>query len=264
MCRFLKINRSSVYVESAKRNQVDEMEEEVVKLFYQSHSIYGTRKIQIELRKQGVCLSRRRISRIMRENNLVSVYTKAQFKPQSPQVNEDPVTNKVNRDFNQRERLQVVVSDLTYVRVNSSWNYVCVLLDLHAREIIGFSCGPRKTAQLVYEAFASVKQPLSRIEFFHTDRGSEFKSYEISALLEAFGIQRSLSAKGNPYDNAVAEATFKIIKTEFIRNNSFRNLSELKEQLSTYIHWFNHQRIHSTLGYLSPIQYQEKLTKQFV
>ncbi|MBS3987209.1 MAG: IS3 family transposase, partial [Erysipelothrix sp.] len=64
--------------------------------------------------------------------------------------------------------------------------------------------------------------------------------------------------------NAVAEATFKIIKTEFIRNNSFRNLSELKEQLSTYIHWFNHQRIHSTLGYLSPIQYQEKLTKQFV
>jgi putative transposase len=124
MCRLLKINRSSVYVESTQSKQVDEMEEKVVKLFYQSHSIYGTRKIQRELRKQNHFLSRRRISRIMRENNLVSVYTKAQFKPQPPQVNEDPVTNKVNRDFNQRERLQVVVSDLTYVRVNSSWNYV--------------------------------------------------------------------------------------------------------------------------------------------
>ena len=175
-------------MESAKRNQVDEMEEEVAKLFYQSHSIYGIRKIQVELRKQGVCLSRRCISRIMRENNLVSVYTEAQYKPQPYPVNEDPGTNKVKRDFNQREKLQVVVSDLTYVRVNGGSNYVCVLLDLHDREMIGFSCGPRKTAQLVYEAFASVKQPLSRIEFFHTDRGSEFKSYEISALLEAFGI----------------------------------------------------------------------------
>lgn len=264
MCRFLKINRSSVYVESIKSNQVDAKEDKVIEIFYRSHSIYGTRKIQVELRKQGISYSRRRISRIMRENNLVSVYTKAQFKPQPHQVNEDPVTNKVNQDFNQREKLQVVVSDLTYVRVNSSWNYVCVLLDLHSREIIGYSCGPRKTAQLVYEAFASVKQPLSRIEDFHTDRGSEFKSYEISDLLEAFGIQRSLSAKGNPYDNAVAEATFKMFKTEFIINNSFRSLSELKEQLSTYIHWFNHQRIHSTLGYLSPIQVQTKLTKQFV
>jgi putative transposase len=264
MCRLLKINRSTVYVESTQSKQVDEMEEKIVEIFYRSHSIYGSRKIQAELRKQGFFLSRRRISRIMSENNLVSVYTKAQFKPQPPQVNEDPVTNKVNRHFNQREKLQVVVSDLTYVRVNGGWNYVCVLLDLHAREIIGYSCGPRKTAQLVYEAFASVKQPLSRIEYFHTDRGSEFKSYEISDLLDAFGIQRSLSAKGNPYDNAVAEATFKIIKTEFIRNNSFRSLSELKEQLSTYIHWFNHHRIHSTLGYLSPIQYQTKLTKQFV
>jgi putative transposase len=183
MCRLPKINRSSVYVESTKRNQVDEMEEEVAKLFYQSHRFYGTRKIQRELRKQNHFLSRRRISRIMRENNLVSVYTKAQYKPQPYPVNEDPVRNKVKRDFNQIEKLQVVAGDLTYVRVNSSWNYVCVLLDLHAREIIGYSCGPRKTAQLVHEAFASVKQSLSRIEFFHTDRGSEFKSYEISALL---------------------------------------------------------------------------------
>ncbi len=99
----------------------------------------------------------------MKENNLVSVYTKAQFKHQPYQVNEDPVKNKVKRDFNHKDELQVVVSDLTYVRVNGSWNYVCVLLDLHAREIIGFSCGPRKTSTLVYEAFASIKHKLSRI-----------------------------------------------------------------------------------------------------
>lgn len=114
MCRLLRINRSSVYVESIKSNQVDAMEEKVIEIFYRSHSIYGSRKIQIELRKQGIYYSRRRISRLMRENNFVSVYTKAQYKPQPYPVNEDPVKNKVKRTFNHSDKLQVIVSDLTY------------------------------------------------------------------------------------------------------------------------------------------------------
>lgn len=128
-----------------------------------------------------------------------------------------------------------MVSDLTNACVNSSWNFVCILLDQHARKITGYSYGSLKTAQLVMKPL-SVNKPLSHIEYFHTDRRSEFKSFEVSDLLEAFGIQRSLSAKGNPYDNAVAEATFKIVKTEFFRNNSFRSIGELKDQTSTTIH----------------------------
>lgn len=176
MYKLLKVNRSSIYVKTVKKIVVDHMEEKAIEIFYRSHSIYGGRKIQIELRKQGIFLSRRRISRLMRENNLVSVYTKAQFKPQPYQINEEQFANKVKRDFNHREKLQVVVSDLTYVRVNSSWNYVCVLLDLHAREIIGFSCGPRKTSNLVYDAFASVKHKLSRIEFSTPTVGVRLKA----------------------------------------------------------------------------------------
>jgi putative transposase len=122
----LRINRSSVYVESINSNQFDTMEEKVIEIIYRSHIIYGNRKIQVELRKQGSFLSRRRISRIMRENNLVSVYTKAQFKPQPYPVNEDSGTNKVNRDFNQREKLEVVVSDLTtFVLIPVGTMYVC-------------------------------------------------------------------------------------------------------------------------------------------
>lgn len=257
MCKYLNVSRSAIYSYRPKIKEIDQYEDEVIDFFYKSHSIYGSRKIKAELQRKGIFTSRRRISRIMRKHDLVSVYTKKKYRNHSSVVNESKIENLVNRDFDDRGKLQVVVSDLTYVRVGSNWNYICILLDLHAREIIGSSCGERKTPSLVLDAFTKVDGNLSNIEYFHTDRGSEFKNYSIDEMLEAFGISRSLSAKGTPYDNAVAEATFKIIKTEFVRRRSFESLDELRQELSTYIYWFNHKRIHSTLGYLSPVEYQQ-------
>ncbi|AHM57338.1 transposase [Peptoclostridium acidaminophilum DSM 3953] len=117
--------------------------------------------------------------------------------------------------------------------------------------------GEKKDAHLVSRAFASFKGNLSHIELFHTDRGNEFKNQLIDDVLKTFKIKRSLSMKGCPYDNAVAEATFKIFKTEFVRKKRFRNLLEdLNIELSKYVNWFNNKRIHGTLGYLSPIEYK--------
>jgi putative transposase len=110
----------------------------------------------------------------------------------------------------------VVVSDLTYVRVHTKWHYICTILDLYNREIIGYSSGPNKDAALVRKAFASIDGNLNEIALFHTDRGNEFKNTIIEELLETFEIGRSLSMKGCPYNNAVAEATYKVMKTEFI------------------------------------------------
>ena len=120
--------------------------------------------------------------------------------------------NVVDRKFDNRKVLEVVVSDLTYVRVNGKWNYVCLITDLHNREILGYSAGPNKTADLVYKAFSTIKCNLMNIQIFHTDRGNEFKNNSIENLLNGFGINRSLSKKGCPYDNAVAEALFKTFK----------------------------------------------------
>ena len=156
------------------------------------------------------------------------------------------------------EPLEAVVSDLTYVRVGQKWNYICILIDLFNREIIGYSAGEHKDAQLVSRAFASFKGNLTHIKLFHTDRGNEFKNQLIDDVLETFQIKRSLSMKGCPYDNAVAEATFKIFKTEFVRNKQFEDLNDLKLQLQEYVFWFNNERIHGTLGYLSPTEYKMK------
>lgn len=138
------------------------------------------------------------------------------------------------------------------------WMYVCIILDLANREIIGSSAGAHKDAQLVYQALCSIEGSFNDIELFHSDRGSEFNNYLLDELFHTFNIQRSLSRKGNPYDNAVAEATFKIIKTEFVNPRCFQTLEQLQIELASYIFWFNHKRIHSTLGYLSPIQFKQQ------
>jgi len=114
------------------------------------------------------------------------------------------------------------------------------------------------------KAFTMVKKKLNHIQIFHTDRGNEFKNELIDNTLSAFGISRSLSMKGCPYDNAVAEATFKIIKTEFVRNHTFDTLNDLSYRLADYVNWFNHHRIHSSLGYLTPSQYKHDNLKKVV
>ena len=256
MCKVLQIARSTFYYEVQLCSADDEITELILAIFKESRNNYGTRKIKKELQKLDFTVSRRRIGRIMKEQGLVSTYTVAQFKLHKDTCNESLVTNELNREFDTESPFAVVVSDLTYVRVNHKWNYICILIDLFNREIIGYSTGIHKDAGLVYKAFASIKTNLKNISLFHTDRGNEFKNNLIEEVLNTFAIKRSLSMKGCPYDNAVAEATFKIIKTEFVRNYHFEGLEELNIELADYVNWFNKKRIHSTLGYLSPYEYK--------
>ena len=264
MCRVLQVNRSAYYYEAKQRPDEAGLSAEITEIFRASRNNYGTRKIKKELMKSGKQVSRRRIGRIMKQEGLVSNYTTAQFKPQKDTCNGSKTENILNRQFHGREYRDVVISDLTYVRVGTHWNYICVLVDLYNREIIGYSAGEHKTADLVKAAFQSVKGSLEEIRLFHTDRGNEFKNQAIEEVLETFGIKRSLSKKGCPYDNAVAEATFKIIKTEFVWNEIFADLKELKLKLWDYVNWYNHHRIHSSLGYQTPVQYREKNLKKIV
>lgn len=233
-------------------------------IFDENEKVYGSRKIRKELKKLNQRVSRRRISRLMNELGLVSVYTIARYKVYKGQCNEDPIPNVLNRDFTSEAPVKRIVSDLTYVRVGNDWHYICLLTDLYNREIIGYSCGRHKDADLVIRAFAKVKGPLSQIEVFHTDRGREFKNQKIDEILETFKIKRSLSMKGCPYDNAVAEATYKLIKKEFVYPRRFMTLGQLEVDLDRYIHWFNTKRIHSTLDYMSPVEYRNKSLIYFV
>lgn len=146
-------------------------------------------------------------------NGLVSNYTVKQFKIHKATCNEDNIENKLNREFNRDKKLDVVVSDLTYVNVQWKWNYICVIID---------------------------------------------------EVLTTFNIDRSLSKKGCPYDNAVAEATYKIIKTEFAFNRIFESFEELEIDLYEYVNWYNNIRIHGSLNYLTPVEYKNIVNEENV
>lgn len=266
MCEVLEIPTSTYYYQidlqgkrKPKTSDV-ELSAEISRIFKESRNNYGTRKIKHELARlpEPKTVSRRRIGRLMREMGLVSTYTVAQFKVHPTKPSEAPIRNELDRQFDQQKRLSVIVSDLTYVRVGPKWHYVCLFVDLFNREIVGHSAGPNKTAALVYQALASIKADLHDVSMFHTDRGKEFDNKLISETLKTFGIQRSLSKKGCPYDNAVAEATFKVFKTEFANSAHFSSLEQLELELSDYVNWFNNIRIHGTLGYLPPVQFKQQ------
>lgn len=253
MCRWLNIPRSSYYYKVVEPVSEAGLEERVKRIFLESKSRYGARKIKKCLATDGITLSRRRIRRIMKRLNLVSVYQQASFKPHSKGKNEAPIPNLLDRQFHQRKPLEALVTDLTYVRVGNRWAYACLIIDLFNREIIGLSVGWHKTADLVKEAIQSIPYALTKVNIFHSDRGKEFDNQLIDEMLVAFGISRSLSQAGCPYDNAVAESTYRSFKLEFINQETFQSLEELSLKTKDYVHWWNHHRIHSSLNYQTPI-----------
>lgn len=261
MCRALEINRGSYYYEVKKRESEAELEQAIVEEFAKSRNAFGTRKLKPVLKKRGFNVSRRRIGRIMKKFHLVSKYNKPSYKPQSAGVNQAKIENILNREFTQAAPMKVLVTDLTYVKVASTWFYVCFVLDLFNREIVGYSAGPNKTADLVLQAMATIKGDLNDVELFHTDRGKEFDNQTIDTLLDTFNIERSLSRKGNPYDNAVAESTYKSFKFEFIYDTTFETLYELQVELMDYVNWWNNRRPHGSLKYLSPVEFRRNWTE---
>ena len=256
MCKVLNISRSLVYYTYKTRKPNPELEQLIIKIFKDSKNNYCSRKIIVKLKELGFIVSLRRIRKIMDKYCLVSNYTIKQFKNYKSKVNNDNIPNIVDRNFNNRNFLEVIISDLTYVRVLNKWCYVCLIIDLFNREIIGYSAGKHKDASIVEKAIKSIKYDLNKISIFHSDRGNEFKNKIIEDILIKFNIQRSLSQKGTPYDNAVAEATYKIFKTEFCFNRIFNSFEQLELDLFDYVHWFNNFRIHSSLDYLTPMQYK--------
>lgn len=232
------------------------IENKIIQIFYESHKSYGTRRIKSVLKEDNICISRQKIGKIMKKHKLISKYTKPKYKHYSKEKNEHEIPNKVDREFSKRKPLEVVVTDLKYVRVKGKWAYICAITDLFNREIIGYSCSSLKDSKVVIDSINTIKYPLDDIKIFHTDRGKEFDNKNVDKILKKYGIERSLSRPGNPYDNAVAESIYKSIDIEFLKENKFKNLKELNDKLTKYINWWNTKRKHSSLNNKTPIEYR--------
>lgn len=235
----------------------DPLEDEVVSIFKENHGRYGARRIKAVLARRGEVASRRRTGNILKANGLCCIRKNKRAPRAKSRVGQSDVPNIISQVFSAYGPHTHICSDLAYVKVNSGWCYICLLIDLHNREIVGHAAGERRDAHLVKSAFATLGFPISDIEVFHTDRSSEFDNAEIDEMLEVFGIKRSLSKKGRPYDNAVDESANRTLKEEFAYQETFSSLCDLRLKLNDYVRWYNNIRLHSTLGYMSPIEFRE-------
>ena len=245
-------------LEHPEAERADPYEKDAERVWRDSGKVYGARKIKHALEHEGVTLSRRRINRIMKGNGMAGSYSKAAYRPRPARPNDDPAPNILAREFNGYAPRTHPASDPAYVRVGSSWACVCLPGDLANRQIAGHSVGVGHDADLVLAAFAALRFPLDEIEVFHTDRGGGFTGERIERMLDVFGITRSLSRPGNPYDNAVVESTNRLVKKELIHRNVYTNVEQLRSDVNRYVWWYNHQRLHSTLGYLSPVEFTQQ------
>lgn len=246
------------YYEPKEPKSDEELREKVKAVFVHNKSVYGFKKLYKAVHNEGISIGKDKLAQIIKEEKLISKYVRRRkAKSAANAVNTDEIGNKVNRNFNERKPLEVVVSDLTYVDVNSKWCYICLLIELSHREIIGYAAGENKDADLVKSAWLTVKKDIRDICIFHTDRGSEFKNEEIDRILQIGNIERSLSRAGTPVDNAVCESMYDIVKTEFVFDETFANLEDLQAKLSAWVWWYNNERIHSSLGYMTPVQSRE-------
>ena len=219
---------------------------------------HGARKIKAALERRGVTASRRRIGGIMREQGMTGACARGRSEPHGTRADEAGLANLLDRGFEGYAPHTHPADDLTYVRVGGDWAYVCLLAGLADRGIAGHSAGRTRDASLVLGAFATLDFPPADVQVFHTDRGGEFDNTRIDEPLDVFGIKRSLSHKGNPYDNAVVESTNRPLKKELVYRNHYTTIEQLRHDLNDYVWWSDNRRLHSTLGYRSPKEFTEQ------
>jgi len=233
-------------------------------IFEKSDRTYGSPRITAELRSEGFTCSENRVARLMRETGLASESVK-KFKVKTTDSNHDlPIAERIFETENVAAVMapnQVWGGDITYVATDEGWLFLAIFLDLFTRKVVGFSCDDNMRTELVLNALAMAlgRQDVSDGELVaHSDRGSQYAADEYRKKLIVAGIVASMSRKGNCYDNAHVESFFHSLKTELVYRRNFKTREEAKRAIFEWIEtWYNRQRRHSSLEYMSPEEYEK-------
>ena len=244
----------------SKRAGEDEVLTEKIVMFHcGSRCTYGSPRIHKDLRAAGHQVGRKRVARLMRAAGLRGK-TKRKFKTTTNSQHQRPkAENLVKQNFAVADSNTLWASDLTYISTAEGWLYLAVTLDLFSRKVVGWAFSERLTDELTLSALGMAKQQRSESEslLHHSDQGSQYASYAFRAELNANNITQSMSGKGNCYDNAVVESFFATLKTEEVEDADYQTRQQAKTGIFSYLEGFyNTKRRHSSLGYLSPNDFE--------
>lgn len=272
MCRLLSVSRSGYHRWIKRRLSSKEFEDkrilEIIVFHYKkSQRNYGLPRIHKAMRNQGLLVNKKRISRLMRANN-IKAKTKRKFKVTTVQ-NSKAVASKnlLNQNFSSSKENQIWTGDITYLWTKEGWLYLSVVMDIYSRKIVGWSIDSSLSAELVIRALmmAVLHRNPQRGIIFHSDRGSQYTSGTFRNILKNYGVVQSMSSTGNCYDNAITESFFHTLKTELIYWEIYQTREEAKKSIFEYIEInYNRQRLHSSLGYLSPVEFEEKNREELI
>ncbi|WP_263361319.1 IS3 family transposase [Flavobacterium collinsii] len=263
MCRVFKVDPSCYYkwlkgLPSSRAVHKIFIASEITRIYHWSQCTYGSPRIAKELSAIGIKVSRAFVAKIMMENHLRSI-AKTKFRKTTNSAHRYLTPpNILEQDFKTVRCCEVWVSDITYIETDEGWLYLTVVIDLFDRKVIGWSLSENlKAKETSIRAFknAIVNRPLECNQklLFHSDRGTQYACLWFASLLEGTSqIIRSMSGKGNCFDNAVAESFFKTLKTELIYHNTYATKEKAKDSISGYIeNFYNKHRRHSALGNLT-------------
>jgi putative transposase len=269
MCDVLGVSRSGYYVwrkrpESNRKRRDRSLKARIRQVHQESRGTYGSPRIHRELRDQGETCGRHQVARLMREDGL-KAKVKKRYKATTDSKHALPVApNLLQRNFNPAAPDQVWASDITYIWTAEGWLYLAVVLDLFSRSVVGWSMSRRIDRHVVMDALtmAIKRRSPSPGLIHHSDRGVQYASDDFRALLAKHDIRCSMSRKGDCWDNAAVESFFGTLKQEEVFHRRYLSRQQARQSLFDYIEFFyNRRRRHSTLGYVSPAQFEETFLK---
>lgn len=265
MCSILEVSPSGFYAscdrpESRRALESARLGTLVKEVHEESRNNYGVPRIHAELRARGEKCGRHRVARLMRERDLRG-RVRRRYRTTTKSDARHPVApNLLQREFSAERPDQIWVGDITYLWTREGWLYLAVLIDLYSRIVVGWSMSSRMPVDLTLAALemAVGRRGISAGLIHHSDRGSQYTAKAYQKRLLELGARPSMSRKGDCYDNAVAESFFHTLKNELMDEMPFRTRAEARTKLFDYIEvFFNRQRRHSTLGYVSPAEFEQ-------
>jgi len=266
LCRLLSVSRGGYYTwrsrgESPRIRRDRELLTHIEQVHEASRHAYGAVKTWLELRARGIACGKHRVARLRRQAK-IEARRKRRFRVMVEHHHTAPAApNLVQRQFHASKRDRIWVGDMTFIRTRAGFLHLAVLLDLYSRRVVGWAMGERPNLLLAMNALDMAL--LARLPqaglIHHTDQGPLYSAYAYRERLNANGLNSSMSAKGNAYDNAVAESFFSNLKNELVHHCDFHTREQARAAIFDYIEiFYNRQRRHQTLGYVSPMQFEQR------
>ena len=234
----------------------------------ETRGTYGWPRIWRELVKRGVHVGKQRVQRLMQAHG-IHARGKRRFRVATTDSRHTlPVApNRLERNFSPARPNTTWSGDITYIATDEGWLFLAVVIDLFSRRVVGWSLQPHMQRSLVIDALQMAwhqRRPDKNTLLFHSDRGSQYASEDFTQLLDEHGITASMSRKGNCWDNACSETLFGSLKVEWLYGQRFATIREAKDAVLEWLRWYNRNRMHSTLNYSSPVEYEQHWLAQRV